>query len=305
VAILRPPTRATTRQPGLNCLTHALLPSWRCTLRPELSGSCGVYLARLMPTVHQVKDWDVLDDLIIRVRNELDHVTLTLRGRLTLRSVPQVREAAVKWLLGSGQVLIDVSRLRATQIAVVTVFPAALNFAGGWPSARLVLFGADATLRSMLKSASVLDTVPLADDLPAARSLLHRRPPRVRRHRDLPMHHAAPAAARLFVREACTAWSVPQDTGELAELVVSELVTNAVQHAQSSSRVTLTGSESALRISVRDYQPSPIPRPRPIKITAPSGRGLHLVAAVAHTWGADSHPDGKTVWAMLAYSADQ
>jgi anti-sigma regulatory factor (Ser/Thr protein kinase)/ABC-type transporter Mla MlaB component len=255
--------------------------------------------------VHQVRDWNVFDDLIIRVRKELDHVTLTLRGRLTLRSVPEVREAAVKWLLGTGQVLIDVSRLRATQTAMVTVFPTALDLAGGWPSARLVLFGADATLQSMLKSTSVLDTVSLADDLPAARALLHRRPPRVRRHRDLPMHHAAPAAARLFVREACAAWSVPQETGELAELVANELVTNAVQHAQSRSRVILTGSDSALRISVRDYRLSAIPRPRPIEITVPSGRGLHLVAAVAYTWGADPHPDGKTVWAMLAYPADQ
>ncbi|MDQ3899085.1 MAG: ATP-binding protein [Actinomycetota bacterium] len=246
----------------------------------------------------------VLDDLIIRVCDEFDHVTLTLRGRLTLRSVPQVREATVKWLLSTGQVVIDLSRLRATQTAMVTVFPTALDVAGGWPSARLVLFGADATLRSMLKSTRVPDTVPLADDLAAARALLHRPPPHVRRYRDLPMHHAAPAAARGFVREACAAWSVPQDTEELAVLVANELVTNAVQHARSSSRVTLTGSESALRISVRDYQPSSIPRPQPIDIAAPSGRGLHLMVAVAHTWGVDQHRDGKTVWANLAFPAD-
>jgi hypothetical protein len=102
----------------------------------------------------------VLDDLNIRVCDEFDHVTLTLRGRLTLRSVPQVREATVKWLLSSGRVLIDLSRLRATQTAMVTVFPTALDVAGGWPSARLVLFGADATLRSMLKSTRVPDTGP-------------------------------------------------------------------------------------------------------------------------------------------------
>lgn len=94
------------------------------------------------------------------------------------------------------------------------------------------------------------------------------------------------------------------DTEELAELVANELVTNAVQHARSSSRVTLTGSKSALHIAVRDYWPSPIPRPQPIDIAALSGRGLHLVAAVAHTWGADQHPDGKTIWAKLAYPAD-
>jgi anti-sigma regulatory factor (Ser/Thr protein kinase)/ABC-type transporter Mla MlaB component len=248
---------------------------------------------------------NVLGDLTIRVCDDFDHVTLTLRGRLTLRSVPQVREATVKWLLNTGQVVIDLSRLRVTQTAMVSVFPTALDIAGGWPLARLVLFGADATLRSMLKSTRVPDTVPLADDLPAAHVLLHRQPPCVRRYRDLPMHQSAPAAAREFVRGACAAWSVPQDTEELAELVVNELVTNAVQHAQSSSRVTLTGTESALRISVRDYRPSLIPRPHPIDIAAPSGRGLHLVTAVAHTWGTDQHLDGKTVWAYLAYPADR
>ena len=127
-----------------------------------------------------------------------------------------VREATVEWLLSSGLVVIDLSRLRATETAMVTVFPTALDVAGGWPSARLVLFGADATLRSMLKSTGVPDTVPLADDLVTARALLHRQPPRIRRHRDLPMHHAAPAAAREFVRAVCATWSVPQETKEIA-----------------------------------------------------------------------------------------
>lgn len=243
----------------------------------------------------------MLDDLMIHVCDEFDHVTLTLRGRLTLRSVARVREATIKWLLSTGQVVIDLSRVRATQTAMVSVFPTALDVAGGWPSARLVLFGADTTLRSMLQSTRVLDTVPLADNLSSARALLHRQPPSVRRHRDLPMHRVSPAVARGFVRETCAAWSVPKDTEELAELVANELVTNAVQHAQTFSRITLTGSQSTLSIAVRDYWPSSLPRPQPIDIAAPSGRGLHLVAAVTHMWGADQHPDGKTIWAKLAY----
>jgi anti-sigma regulatory factor (Ser/Thr protein kinase)/anti-anti-sigma regulatory factor len=247
---------------------------------------------------------NVSDDLTIRVRDELDHVVLVLRGRLTLRNASQVREATVKWLLGTGHVVIDVSRLRATQTAMLNVFPTALCLAGGWPTAQLVLFGADTTLRSLLDSTRVPETVPVAEDLPAALALLDQRPLHVRRHRDLPMHHAAPAAARQFVRETCAGWSVPRTVVELAELVCSELVTNAVQHARSSSRVTLTSSTSALRISVRDYFPTPLPRPRPIDIEAPRGRGLHLVAALSQTWGADEHPNGKTIWANLVYPSE-
>jgi two-component sensor histidine kinase len=94
-------------------------------------------------------------------------------------------------------------------------------------------------------------------------------------------------------------WSVSEALEQLAELVASELVTNAVEHAHSSSRLTLTSTGSALRVSVRDYRPMPLPRPRPIAIDGSGGRGLHLVTLMAHCWGADEHPDGKTMWAQL------
>ncbi|MDQ3763097.1 MAG: ATP-binding protein [Actinomycetota bacterium] len=239
------------------------------------------------------------------VRDELDHRVLRLRGRLRLQNVPRVREAAVKSLLDTGRVLIDLSGLRCAQAPFLAVFPTALGLAGGWPAARLVLFGANAALRSMLASTRVPETVPLAIDRPSARALLERRPPHVRRHHDLPMHNAAPAAARLFVRETCAVWAVPQIVREHAELLSSELVSNAVEHAHSSSRLTITYTDTVLRVSVRDYRPTSIPRPRPIDITAPRGRGLHLVAALAHTWGADQHPDGKTIWANLACRSEQ
>jgi anti-sigma regulatory factor (Ser/Thr protein kinase)/anti-anti-sigma regulatory factor len=239
------------------------------------------------------------DDLVVAVHEELDYAVLRLGGCLSLRNVPRVREAALKLLQSKGRVLIDLSRLRSRQTTFVTVFPAVLAVAGGWPSARLVLFGADAALGATLLSTRVLETVPLATDLPSARVLLDQRPSYVRRHRDLAMHNAAPAVARRFVREACAAWSVPQAVQEIAELLANELVSNAVEHARSPSRLTLTCTKSTLRVSVHDYLSAPIPRPAPRDIGAPRGRGLHLVAALAQGWGVDQHPDGKTVWASL------
>jgi anti-sigma regulatory factor (Ser/Thr protein kinase) len=103
----------------------------------------------------------------------------------------------------------------------------------------------------------------------------------------------------MFVRQTCALWSLPELLTELAELVSSELVTNAVEHAHSASRLTLTCIGSRLRVSVRDYRPTPMPRPRPTEIDAPGGRGLHLVTAVARSWGATQHPDGKTIWVNL------
>ena len=212
------------------------------------------------------------EDLVVGVHKHFDYVRLRLRGCLSLRNVPRVREVTVKSLLDSGRVLIDLSPLRCTQPAFVTVFPTALANAGGWPSARLVLYGADGAMRSMLLATRIPDTVHLAADLGSARALFDRRPPHVRRHRDLPMHNAAAAAARQFVRESCEIWEVVPEIREIAELLSSELVSNAVEHAHSSSRLTVTGIGSALRVSVRDYSRTPIPRPRPIDIGAFRGR---------------------------------
>lgn len=238
-------------------------------------------------------------EVVVDGHNDVDCVVLRVRGRLSLASNAPVRESIAKSLIHTGRVLIDLSGLSFTQTSFLTVFPAALAAAGGWPSARLVLFGADPAMRSALVSVRIPETVPLATDLGSARALLEQRPPLVRRHRDLPMDQAAAAAGRMLVRETCRDWLLPQDVCETAELVVNELVSNAVEHAHSSSRLTVTYTGAAFRLSVRDYCPLPIPRPRPIDIAARRGRGLHLVAALAQTWSVDRHPDGKTIWASL------
>ncbi|HET9257181.1 MAG TPA: ATP-binding protein [Pseudonocardiaceae bacterium] len=239
------------------------------------------------------------DRLVVEVRETLGRAVLWLSGRLSPQTSPTIHEATVKCLLGTGCVMIDVSRLRTPQAAFLSVFPAALTAAGGWPSARLVLFGASTDLRSMLVSSRITATVPLAADLASAMAMLEQRPSELRRQRDLSPHDTAPSAARLFVREACELWLVSPAVREVAELVSSELVSNAVEHAHSSSELTLTVTASALRVSVRDFRPGPIPRTRPIDIDSFRGRGLHLVAALAQTWGVEPHSDGKTIWASL------
>jgi anti-sigma regulatory factor (Ser/Thr protein kinase) len=240
-----------------------------------------------------------MHEVVIDVHDYLDCMVLRLRGRLSLRNNVQIRESIAKSLPDTGRILIDLSRLHCPPVSFLAVFPAALDAAGGWPSARLVLFGANTTLRSALVSARIPETVPLAPDIASAHALLDQRPPLVRRHRDLPPHPSAPAAARMLVREACTAWLLPQDVCETAELVATELISNAVEHAHTSSRLTITYTGAVFRVSVRDYCPVTI-RPRPIDIDACRGRGLHLVAALAQIWRVDRHADGKTVWASLA-----
>jgi anti-sigma regulatory factor (Ser/Thr protein kinase) len=102
-----------------------------------------------------------------------------------------------------------------------------------------------------------------------------------------------------MVRDACTAWEV-ETLAETAALVVTELVTNAIEHARSASRLRLTVDGEGLRIAVRDHRRTPpVPRPRPVAVTRGAGCGLHLVAMLSAADSVLDHPDGKTVWAHL------
>jgi hypothetical protein len=83
-----------------------------------------------------------------------------------------------------------------------------------------------------------------------------------------------------------------------AQLVVSELATNAVMHAGTPFSVAVRCDGSAVRISVHDRS-SIQPVMRDADPCAPSGRGLRLIAMVSRGWGVEYGPDGKSVWAEL------
>jgi hypothetical protein len=86
-----------------------------------------------------------------------------------------------------------------------------------------------------------------------------------------------------------------------AALVVTELATNAVVHAHSGFRVTLTLLQDAIRISVHDDQPLPAVGGTAAVAVLPAAplHGLGAVAALAARWGAESAGTGKHVWAEL------
>ena len=114
----------------------------------------------------------------------------------------------------------------------------------------------------------------------------------------------APRAARAFVAETLTAWNVQADEVEAAQLVVSELVTNAVLHAADSPTISLDLrlTDGAVRVLVSDGgRGEPDRRPHPDPRTDETGRGVWLVDAFAERWGTEMHGrDGKTVWCELS-----
>ena len=84
----------------------------------------------------------------------------------------------------------------------------------------------------------------------------------------------------------------PDQVASDAQLVVSELTTNAVMHAQSAPTVIATFDDGRLRIEVHDHDPRP-PQlgDRP---GADGGWGLRIVAAAADGWGWTPHTIGQT-----------
>jgi CheY-like chemotaxis protein/anti-sigma regulatory factor (Ser/Thr protein kinase) len=106
------------------------------------------------------------------------------------------------------------------------------------------------------------------------------------------------AVARRFVAERCRDWGCG-DVVEDAELVVSELVTNALVHGESRCELRAGLSEAALRLQVID-DGAGMPDPQAATDTDEHGRGLLLVSALSTAWGVELLPDGgKIVWAEL------
>ena len=83
-----------------------------------------------------------------------------------------------------------------------------------------------------------------------------------------------------------------------ADLLVSELVTNVLKHAQTPFTVAVSFLGVA-RITVFDGN-SILPALRELADDAEEGRGLFLVQALAHKWGVENHPSGKQVWFEVA-----
>ncbi|MFI9236920.1 ATP-binding protein [Streptomyces sp. NPDC053079] len=115
----------------------------------------------------------------------------------------------------------------------------------------------------------------------------------------MPREAASARRARLLVAAALNTWNLPGliDTGVL---IVSELVTNAVEHTECRNlRVTVSRPRpDRVRVAVVDMS-----QQRPVRQTPPfdeeRGRGLAVVAALADRWKVDSLPWGKRVWAEL------
>ncbi|MGW7345222.1 SpoIIE family protein phosphatase [Streptomyces sp. NPDC054854] len=106
----------------------------------------------------------------------------------------------------------------------------------------------------------------------------------------------APGRARRFARRALTRWGL-EELSDSLELLVSEVVTNAVRYAERPVTLRLLRTD-VLRCEVGDDSPQ-LPRQRRARDTDEGGRGLFLVNRLARRWGATRLSSGKVVWFEL------
>ncbi|MDH6137668.1 anti-sigma regulatory factor (Ser/Thr protein kinase) [Kitasatospora sp. MAA4] len=112
-----------------------------------------------------------------------------------------------------------------------------------------------------------------------------------------------PPARRLII-DLARFWRVPLSDDALrdVELCASEVLANAIKYSKARCRVTVRWTGERLRVEVIDTSLR-LPDPETAQDTVTGGRGLRLVAGLAHSWGWAPVGAGKVVWFEVA--ADQ
>ena len=92
---------------------------------------------------------------------------------------------------------------------------------------------------------------------------------------------------------------------EAVQLIVSELVTNAIRHAHGEIELCVAVVDNLVRVEVTDESPdceAVMVVPMDDDGLRPNGRGLRMVDAFSRSWGCRTGPDRKVVWAEVRFT---
>ncbi|MFD0581063.1 ATP-binding protein [Dactylosporangium darangshiense] len=221
-------------------------------------------------------------------------------GRVRIDLAAAVRKALAEQ---PRALLLNLAAIEDADPAVLgAVLLAERRGAAAEPPVPVLVVAAEAD-RSQLQSTGVALRVPVYGAAAAAHADLDRRsPPLGRVALRLQPTVLGPSAARTFVGDTVLAWDLAPLL-RAARLIVSELATNAVEHARTPFTVTASRRGTMLHLAVEDAEPT---LPAVIEVTARReapleirGNGLRIVAGTATAWGATRTDAGKVVWATL------
>jgi anti-anti-sigma regulatory factor len=241
------------------------------------------------------------DGLTIRTARSFPVAVVSLRGTLGPASTPRLSNALRKHIADQpALIVLDLSEAAAPGPAALGALGDALRSAATVPGIPVVLLVPDSALAERIHGSGLDRRAPLVADHAAALDVASREPlPRQHALRHLPPDPVILRAVRRVVAQACDAWGISRLT-PLVELVATEVVTNAIEHAGTACDVTLALRGQYLQLAVRDGSPFPPRRAGSDGIAAPGGRGLVVVDGLTSGWGWTPLEDGKLVWALIA-----
>ncbi|MFD1659224.1 SpoIIE family protein phosphatase [Streptomyces caeni] len=135
--------------------------------------------------------------------------------------------------------------------------------------------------------------VPRAEDIALLLARVDRIPPTHTASWQLPADPGLVAHARALASAQLAHWGL-QQLDFTTEVIVSELITNAIRYAGGPIGLRMI-KEHRLICEVSDPSQSQ-PYLRRARLSDEGGRGLFLIAQLAHRWGSRYHPGGKTIW---------
>ena len=238
-------------------------------------------------------------DLRCVIEREAPYALVRVTGVLDGRSADSLLTAVAKPLPAQpSAIVVDVSGMRVADRTALPVLATAAHRAAQWPGIPLVLCAPSPEAEAALRDSAICRYLPVYPTLEAAMAGIEDDATVTELTARLQPAVGAARQARELVTEACGRWDLPDLVGP-ACTIVTELVNNVVVHAGTSMEVVVRRRDRYVNISVRDGSGT-IPTPRgPASPTAPGGRGLMMVAAVAQRWGCTPVDDGKVVWAVL------
>lgn len=222
-----------------------------------------------------------------------------LAGSLDIATAAELRTTLLKCLTDEPDLLVvDVAEMVVADDVALTVFPTMARHADAWPGTRVVLAGALPPTAVALDRMAICRYLPLYGSADEAIRNADRHPGPARFIAKLSATPDATSLARHVVMRACESWDVG-DIAEVAQLIVTELVSNVLRHARTDMELSVARHGRYLHLSVRDRS-TRMPRlgggDGPL---CEDGRGLMVIEALAVAWGSTPVNGGKVVWATL------